>query len=394
MIVWANLLNRFWNSLGWAIILEDNYAKGASMQGNHAVTKLTERKRDVSIDTIRGIAIFIMLGANVLGYVTSCEYHPLWFDMVSSFAAPLFIIVSGYMVAVNSAKKHTSISYFLLRGGMLILTGALIDGLIWHFLPFASFDILYMMGLGIPVVFLLEKKSIRFKTGFVAAVLLITVILQIFWEYRPFPLEIKYLSPEADYSGYGVFNVLKAFLYDGWFPVFPWIALPVAGGILAHFRQKSANNLAGMKTLLAGFLLTLAGFVWLYLAYTSAYPFDELKKRAPYGELFYPATIPFLTGVVGVCLLVFALADRTANRVKWNPFVVFGQTSLFNYILHSAVIAYIVCPYFEENLQPLNAGWTVYALLVVISFLFSCAVMAMKKKLKTRSFLFNFYFGG
>jgi len=116
-------------------------------------------KRDISIDIIRGIAIFIMLGANVVGYVTSCTLHPMWFNILSSFAAPLFILLSGYMVAINSAKKHDSLSYYLLRGGMMILTAALVDVLIWHLIPFATFDVLYIIGLGMPVVYLLEKKS-------------------------------------------------------------------------------------------------------------------------------------------------------------------------------------------------------------------------------------------
>jgi uncharacterized membrane protein len=353
-----------------------------------------EQKRDLSIDTIRGIAIFIMLGANVLGYVTSCEYHPLWFDMVSSFAAPLFILVSGYMIALNSLKKHTSISYFLLRGGMLVLTAALIDALLWHYVPFAAFDILYMMGFSVPLVFLLSKKSIRLRIGFIAVVLLITAFLQTVLAYRPFPLEIVYLSPLAGYSDHTVFNVIKAFFYDGWFPLFPWIAVPVLGSIFAHFRQKAANNFAGIKILLTGGLLALAGFVWLYLAYTSAHPLDKLFKRAPYGEIFYPATLPFMIGVSGICLLVFALADKTRNFIKRNPFIIFGQTSLFNYIMHTAIIAYIISPRFEKNLQPLNIGWAVYALLVIVSFLLSVAVRAIKTKVKTRNFFFNFYLGG
>jgi uncharacterized membrane protein len=358
------------------------------------MTESVAQKRDVSIDVIRGIAIFIMLGANVLGYVTSCAYHPLWFDVLSSFAAPLFILVSGYMIALNSVKKHTSLSYFLLRGGMLILTAALVDGLLWHYVPFAAFDILYMMGFSVPVVFLLSKKSIRLRIGFVAAVLLITVILQNVLEYRPFPLEIVYSSPGADYSDHTLFNVIKAFFYDGWFPLFPWIAFPVLGSIFAHFRQKAANNFASIKILLTGGFLALAGFVWLYLAYSSALPFDRLFKRVPYGEVFYPATLPFLIGVSGICLLVFALADKTRSLIKWNPLVVFGQTSLFTYIMHTALIAYIISPRFEKDLQPLAIGWAVYALLVIVSFLLSCAVMAIKKKVKTRSFFFNFYLGG
>ena len=353
-----------------------------------------ESKRDVSIDIIRGIAIFIMLGANVVGYVTSCQLHPLWFDIFSSFAAPLFILLSGYMVAVNSAKKRTAISYYLKRGGLLILTAALIDSLIWQLIPFATFDVLYVIGLGMLVVFLLEKKSVWVKTGFIAIVLIITAILQYTCEYAEFPVEIEFLSAEADYSDYSFVNIIKALLYDGWFPVFPWIAVPVLGSLVAHFRKKFDNNFANGKIAALGLVLAIAGFVWLYFGYTTEYAFDELVKRDPYGELFYPATLPFMIGALGVCLLIFCIVDKTKQTVLWKPLIVFGQTSLFNYILHSAIIAYVVYPYFEDNLQSLNIGWMIYALLVVVSFILSYGVMIMKRKVKTKNFFFNFYFGG
>jgi uncharacterized membrane protein len=353
-----------------------------------------QSKRDISIDIIRGIAIFIMLGANVLGYVTSCEFHPLWFDVVSSFAAPLFVLLSGYMVAINAAKKHQSSSYYLLRGGMLILTAVLIDSVLWQLLPFATFDVLYIIGLGMPVVFLLKKKSIWVKVSFIAIILAITVALRHFWEYMDFPMEIEFLSDEADYSDYTVFNVVKAVLYDGWFPIFPWLAVPVLGSIFAHFRKEEDNNFADVKVVAIGSILAIIGFTWLYFGYTNEIAFDGLVKREPYGELFYPATIPFLTGATGVCLLIFSFVDKTRQSVVWQPLTIFGQTSLFNYILHSAIIAYIIYPYFEDNLQPISIGWIVYGLLVIVSFLLSWGVAAMKKKIKSKNFLFNFYFGG
>jgi len=354
-------------------------------------------KRDSSIDIIRGIAIVIMLGANVVGYVTSCELHPLWFDIYSSLAAPMFILLSGYMVAINSSKKHKSLNYYLLRAGMIMLTAAIIDGLIWQLLPFASFDVLYVIGLGMLVVFLLEKSHLTVKFGFIAAVLLISFLLQHTWEYMEFPLEIEFLSGEADYSAYSFFNVIKAWLYDGWFPVFPWIAFPVLGSIFAHFRKQYTNGFAEIKPVLYGAALTIAGFAWLYFAYTEGYAFDLLVKREPYGEIFYPATVPFMIATFGVCLLVFAFIDKTRESIVWKPLTIFGQTSLFNYILHTGIIAYIVTPVFnfeEVGLHPLYMGWIVYGLLVLVSYIFSYGVTLIKRKVKTRNFLFNFYFGG
>ena len=356
-----------------------------------------EKKRDVSIDILRGIAIFIMLGANVVGYVTPCELHPLWFDIYSSYAAPMFILLSGYMVAVNSVNKHASLAYYALRGGMLIVTAALIDSLLWQLIPFASFDVLYVIGLGMIVVFLLEKKTLWIKTGFIAVVLIITALLQYFLEYKPFPMEIEFMSVEADYTDFTLLNVLKAWLYDGWFPVFPWIAFPVLGSIMAHFRKKWENSFANLNTVALGLLLTAAGFVWLYFGYTAQgaeHPFSELIKREPYGEIFYPAYFAYVIGAIGVCMLLFGLVDKTRKGLIWKPLTVFGQTSLFNYILHSAIVAYLVFPLFEDDPQALLIGWIVYALLVIVSFIMSYGVVIMKRKVKSKNFFFNFYFGG
>jgi len=355
------------------------------------------KQRDISIDIIRGIAIFIMLGANVVGYVTSCTLHPMWFNILSSFAAPLFILLSGYMVAINSVKKHDSLSYYLIRGGMMILTAALVDVLIWHLIPFATFDVLYIIGLGMPVVYLLEKKSIGVKASFIAVVLAITVSLRFIWKYMDFPMETDFTSSNADYSILTPFNLIKALLYDGWFPIFPWIAVPVLGSIFAHFRKKAENNFANIKVILIGMLLTIAGFAWLYFGYTKEHAFDMLVQRDPYGELFYPTTIPFFLGAFGVALLIFAIVDKTRYGIVWQPLTVFGQTSLFNYILHSAIVAYIVTPVFgfkDKGLYPLSMGWTVYGLLVIVSFLLSWIVVVIKRKVKSKNFLFNFYFGG
>jgi len=353
-----------------------------------------ESKRDISIDIIRGIAIFVMLGANVVGYVTSCKFHPVWFDVMSSLAAPLFILISGYMVASNSTTKHRSVGYYLKRAGLLIITAALIDTLIWQILPFGTFDVLYVIGLGMLVAFVMERTPVWARLCYVAVVLAIAVVLQCVWEYREMPLEVEYLSPQADYSVYSLVNVAKAFFHDGWFPVFPWIAFPVLGSLVAHFRTKSNNNFANVKVIALGSMLAIVGSIWLYFGYTAEQTFDELVKREPYGELFYPATLPFVIGAFGICLLVFSWVDSTKKTVLWKPLIVFGQTSLFNYILHSAIIAYLVYPYFEENLQPLHVGWIVYALLALVCLTLSYGVVVVKRRLKIKNFFFNFYFGG
>jgi uncharacterized membrane protein len=259
--------------------------------------------------------------------------------MVSSFAAPLFISLSGYMVALNMRKKRLSLSACLLRGGMVILTGGLVDTLLWRHVPFAEFDVLYLIGLALPVVYLLERQPVRFRLGFMAFVLIVSAILQKTLPYREFPPIIPFLEPEPDFSVLSFPSVIASWLYDGWFPVFPWLAVSVWGGVLADIRGKMQDDMAVRKVVIIGLALTAAGFVGFYLGYSSEKPFGDLMARVPYGELFYPATIPFLIGIAGISLLLFSLVDNTKNAIGWKPLTVFGQTSMFNYILYTGLIA-------------------------------------------------------
>jgi fucose 4-O-acetylase-like acetyltransferase len=55
------------------------------------------RKRDVSVDALRGVAVFTMIASNLAAEVMSGS-HPLLLRLFGSFAAPFFITISGMMV--------------------------------------------------------------------------------------------------------------------------------------------------------------------------------------------------------------------------------------------------------------------------------------------------------
>ena len=351
-------------------------------------------KRDNSIDILRGTAVLIMFGANALGYVTPCELHPLWFIIMSSMAAPLFIMISGYMAAHNAASKNRGISYYLVRGGMLILTGVMVDGLIWQILPFVSFDVLYLIGLSLPVVYLLRKSSDWIKGAAIATALVAAYLLQRFWTYADNPVEIEYMLPDADLAAYTPANFVKGMLLDGWFPVFPWIAAAIAGSLFASVRAKLQGSFASIPMATLGAIASIAGIAGVYLLYSSEAPFDLLSRREPYGEIFYPSTPLFMLGSLGVCILVMSLADATQHVKLWKPISVLGRASLFNYIIHIAIINFLIYPIFNDNAQPLPIGWLVYAALAASCLALSWGISVMKSKVKSNNFFYKFYFGG
>jgi len=129
-----------------------------------------QNTRDLTIDILRGLAIFTMLCANAIGYVTPSSEHPVWIKFYGSFAAPLFILLAGYMASMGLVQKGYPFSYYMKRGLMVILTAVVIDTLIWEILPFTTFDVLYVIGFSLPLIYfwfirlvhpLLKRMDIR-----------------------------------------------------------------------------------------------------------------------------------------------------------------------------------------------------------------------------------------
>ena len=89
--------------------------------------------RDHVIDVLRGLAIFTMVAANMAASVLAPP-HPFWFRLYGSFAAPLFIFISGMMIAIVAAKRAHGLKYYFARGVMVILCGVFVDVFIWRWL--------------------------------------------------------------------------------------------------------------------------------------------------------------------------------------------------------------------------------------------------------------------
>src|SRR4051812_15270738 len=102
----------------------------------------TAGERDHTVDILRGIAIFTMVAANLASDVL-IEPHPFLLRVYGTFAAPLFIMLAGMMVAQTQEKGRRSFPSYVLRGGLIVLVASLMDLVIWQDCPLVSFDVLY-----------------------------------------------------------------------------------------------------------------------------------------------------------------------------------------------------------------------------------------------------------
>ena len=338
-------------------------------------------QRDTSIDILRGLAIFIMVFAN-LGPVMESSY-PFILRFYGSLAAPIFITLAGMMVCLTYQIKQHSFKYYLIRGFSLIIIGMLIDILIWQIVPFRTVDVLYLIGLSLPLVYLANKLNLKLLSILTAFIFLITPIIQKFLGYSPYPIELD-LSGNLTVEIDGQTSIFHHWIVDGWFPIFPWLGMACFGSILGKLRAQTKTFNRFQKE--SGFLLIiLGGILWTFHK-------GPMYQREGYRELFYPPVTGFFILTIGIIILLFYLVDRTRNWQGWSFLKILGKSSLFMYIFHCSAIGLVVLKQWE-NLNILSV-LTIYIVLLTIMVVLGVFLKKIKAKKSENNYLFRLLLGG
>jgi uncharacterized membrane protein len=297
---------------------------------------LTHLKRFTYIDQIRGFAIITMLFANTAA-TSLAQPHPFYIRLIGSFAAPLFVFISGYTFARFSAEKYKWQTIYRTAG--ILIFGMMIDVFIWHILPCTTFDILYLIAAS-AVLNMMFVKSSKATLWFVCfAIFIFSWFLQYRYGYseklHEYPLmqikNVKYL--------FG-FWWLKALFIDGWFPLFPWLGYGVFGLLFAKLKPdvKLGKTLSGL--LVFCFILGVYQII--------KYP--PLLEREGYSELFYPVGFPYV-----ICSLSFITAFYffiKNVKTEIQPLTWLGRSSLTIYVLHATMLSYFISVFFyKQNLN-------------------------------------------
>lgn len=293
-------------------------------------------QRDVAVDSVRSIAILTMIGAN-FGSLLQTP-HMVWFRYYSSFAAPLFVTLAGMMIAfsVIKAKDTASFSYVLKRGFFLIGCGAFLDLVVWGDYPFVSMEVLYLIGLGLPLAHLCASRTMFFNGILATIFIALSVLAQKNIGYTPEVLSIKFGESIELSSSMGI-RVLKMWLFDGWFPLLPWLSYINLGVVLAKLRWHNGKtrSFARYRYLYLATSLLIAGVIAMQHFSTPLY------ERDGYAELFYPATPGFMSLSFGVIVLIFIFADMSSHFSLWRLLLPLGCSSLFIYLAHLILLEII-----------------------------------------------------
>jgi len=262
-----------------------------------AYSRIEPNSRDTTIDCLRGLAIVVMIAANMAGGKLLAEPHPLLFRFYGTFAAPLFIFLAGMMVSRTAVSKGYPLSYFLKRGGMILLIAILIDVCIWHVYPLMGMDVLYLIAVAIPLTALFVRLPLGIRCVLVPVIFLMPSLMYLAVGYRvtvPEPSSLQAALTELGKFSFG----RPGFLFFG----------------------VSA--------------LVLGGVIWFLFP-------GPLLVRDGYSELFYPPTPGYCLSAIGVISTLFFVVDMPVVKRKLSWLSVYGQCSLLMYVLHVALISYV-----------------------------------------------------
>jgi len=294
-------------------------------------------KRDLTVDIVRSIAIILMVGANMA--ILSHDSAPWLFRLASSLAAPLFITLASMMVGL-SYKKENSLLLSIERCFFLFIVAGLFD-FMNQLIPFVNFDVLYFIGISLPIINLLGRLNNKIILFLSVIILSITPFLQFHMHYEP---TVFLTLPTENFHIYWLTFLKEAphrYLIDGWFPLFPWLSISLFGVLVGKMRYATTaiRTFAHPAFITAALLLLVVGaMLWQHFP-------GQQSVRYGYIELFCPPVPGFMIFAMGMALSVLIIIDYLHPRI---PLLIslrpLGEASLFMYLFHIAAIDHLLLP--------------------------------------------------
>ncbi|MFO0866632.1 MAG: heparan-alpha-glucosaminide N-acetyltransferase domain-containing protein [Gemmataceae bacterium] len=344
------------------------------MTHSHPAAPVSPR-RDVAIDAIRGLAVFTMVAANLAAGILA-KPHPHAFRFYGSFAAPTFVVLAGMMVARTASTRGYGFLHFLQRGITILAIAAALEVAIWQVIPFTAVDVLYLLGISLPLAYLTLRLPRWAGWLLAAGIFLASQPLRHVFGYTDYPTTITlagdlYVTPQHPTS------IGQHWLLDGWFPILPWLGFALFGAQLEFVRSGHGRDSATWlrSATWSGLAMTAAGWIWWRLV-----P-DGMLTRGDYSEVFYPATLPFLVTAIGIVLILFAVVDRCSDLAIWRPFRLLGEAALAIYLLHFILIRFIFAEAFEDG--SIRTFAVLYAITIAALLVAAFAIRLLKARWPT-----------
>ena len=178
-------------------------------------------------------------------------------------------------------------------------------------------------------------------------------------------------------------GAIKRFLYDGWFPIFPWFIIVLMGAL--SFKCNSIKNRLFL------FLLILTGLsALIFLVFY--FNMTTFIVREKYFEIWYPLYGIKLLLPIAVIFIIIGTINLYSN-INFRFFNILGQNSLFAYLLN-AIFDSILDSYNLNNYSMVNKfAFFLLSLFTIVIATFILNYFKSKGYWKRIPFLFKFLMG-
>ncbi|HPS58716.1 MAG TPA: heparan-alpha-glucosaminide N-acetyltransferase domain-containing protein [Spirochaetota bacterium] len=340
------------------------------------MTGTNVQNRISSLDFLRGIAVLLMVqqhtgywfwqsGGSIGALITK---YPAMVTMngLGGLAAPLFIALAGAGTTLSFASGKTD-REIILRGILLIVFGYLLNIMTPAWFAPWSWYVLHLIGSGMCLSPLMRRVNsyLLFILALVIAASSVALL-----DYYGMP---RYFSNSFMRGTFSAAGILKLAAFSGNFPVFPWMALFIAG--MAAGRWICSDRYINiLKT--AGALLFIGLLLFLVKQGDFSFFNNSWGRRLLMVNLYmypaYPVQFAALSAVTLLLIYTVLIAGKKYIFSSGNIIVLLGRVSLSIFIIHIAVIRNLMVT--TGLWQSFSAGATVLLQILVIAviMLFVC----------------------
>ena len=337
-----------------------------------------KKKRIVSIDVLRGIAILFMALDHTRDFFGPWQYDYLDINhtslaifftrFVTHFCAPSFILLAGVSVYLMKNKfTKNELSVFLIKRGLfIILLEITWISLSWQF-AFYNYILLQVMWV-IGMSMILMALLIRFPMK----ICLLISLLIIFGHNLLDPYNEILINNIGWFASWFTtkysFVFLNGFKIITSYSVIPWFGIMLFGfSVGSVFKQEENNRRKSLLYIGSSFLI-----LFIVLRFTNAYgSVNEFIVYASssksvisfFNVLKYPPSLAFCCLTLGVSLMLLYILDFITIG-KNNMFLIFGSVPMFFYLLHIPVI-HLLSVIFSHLYYHHPANWFYFGKVVV-----------------------------
>jgi uncharacterized membrane protein len=279
------------------------------------MTTRRPQTRLASVDVLRAIAIVLMTVVhfveNLAGswdvvdglFLGASRY---WW-LPTGFAAPMFTFLSGasYRLWADAQRARgrtdAELTKITVRRGLfLILLGFAFNVLVWMPEDVFNWDILTLIG--IATLALDVARRVPAAVPLTACGLLVALAppLRVLADYHT-----AWSSGFFEYD-FVLGDVVRGCLVNGYFPVFPWLALPLAGFVAAPLLY--GGQPARRPLIIGGLLVAAAAGL---MAARPLVPTRLVTTHLLWS--MFPPTTPYVLGTMGGVMLLAALLHRSLD---------------------------------------------------------------------------------